>query len=166
MERDKKGADFTQNHSSVRPRPILKYIRRMRADQSIGFQDHSWSESEHERFLAALEAHGGEGDVDHAWAAIATAVGSRNIEEVKLHAHEYFFKLQNGEPCSVRKNGLCPKNEPGGVSVQSGPSPLHHKEEDPRLGPGVGRIKGPVAVGAHRVLAPYSLYATLMQPSI
>ena len=54
-----------------------------------------WSEAEHERFLTALEAHGGEGDVEAAWAAISSAVSTRSVEEVKLHAHEYFFKLQN-----------------------------------------------------------------------
>ena len=54
-----------------------------------------WSEAEHERFLNALEAHGGVGDVEEAWAAISSAVSTRSTEEVKLHAHEYFFKLQN-----------------------------------------------------------------------
>ena len=55
----------------------------------------AWTEHEHEQFLSALEAHGGDGDVDSAWGAIAQAVQTRNVEEVKLHAHEYFFKLQN-----------------------------------------------------------------------
>ena len=62
---------------------------------SYGGSESVWSDAEHELFLSALETHGDKGDVEEAWDAIAREVGTRGVEEVKLHAHEYFFKLQN-----------------------------------------------------------------------
>jgi len=55
-----------------------------------------WSDAEHDAFKRALEAHGGGGaDIETAWNHISAVVGTRSVEEVKLHAHGYFFKLQN-----------------------------------------------------------------------
>eukprot|EP01043_Picozoa_sp_COSAG02_P102619 COSAG02_NODE_38634_length_427_cov_0.621951_1_plen_110_part_10 len=59
---------------------------------SYGSSESLWSDAEHELFLTALEKHGdGDGDVEEAWESIAKEVGTRGVEEVKLHAHEYFF---------------------------------------------------------------------------
>jgi SHAQKYF class myb-like DNA-binding protein len=89
-----------------------KSRRRDGGSSSYGTSESLWSDSEHELFLTALEKHGdGDGDVDEAWESIAKEVGTRGVEEVKLHAHEYFFKLQNertiiaashNEPASAR----------------------------------------------------------------
>jgi SHAQKYF class myb-like DNA-binding protein len=77
---------------------------------SYGSSESVWSDAEHELFLTALETHGDEGDVEEAWDAIAREVGTRGVEEVKLHAHEYFFKLQNERTIIAASH-----NEPAGV---------------------------------------------------
>eukprot|EP01045_Picozoa_sp_COSAG04_P024031 COSAG04_NODE_2946_length_3357_cov_30.464702_2_plen_200_part_00 len=76
--------------------------------------DTAWSDAEHEAFLTALEKHGDDGDVEEAWEAIAKEVGTRSQEEVKLHAHEYFFKLQNERTIIAASNdGAGKQGAPG-----------------------------------------------------
>lgn len=84
-----------------------------------GRSDSLWSDAEHERFLNALEAHGGEGDVEEAWAAIAHRVSTRSIDEVKLHAHEYFFKLQNERTIIAASHHGAAAAHIGGASSDS-----------------------------------------------
>lgn len=53
-----------------------------------------WSNSEHRRFLAALEEHGG-GNTGKEWDLIAEFIGpSRTADDVKEHAFKYFVKLR------------------------------------------------------------------------
>eukprot|EP00500_Bicosoecida_sp_ms1_P014562 CAMPEP_0203817364 /NCGR_PEP_ID=MMETSP0115-20131106/24819_1 /ASSEMBLY_ACC=CAM_ASM_000227 /TAXON_ID=33651 /ORGANISM="Bicosoecid sp, Strain ms1" /LENGTH=202 /DNA_ID=CAMNT_0050726293 /DNA_START=193 /DNA_END=798 /DNA_ORIENTATION=- len=53
-----------------------------------------WSNSEHRRFLEALEVHG-RGSSGMEWELMADHVGpSRTAEEVREHAYKYFLKLQ------------------------------------------------------------------------
>ena len=91
---------------------LEKRSRRSEASaSSYGGSESIWSDTEHELFLTALEKHGdGDGDVEDAWDAIAKEVGTRGVEEVKLHAHEYFFKLQNERTIIAASH-----NEPAGA---------------------------------------------------
>lgn len=96
---------------------LEKRSRRPEASaSSYGGSESIWSDTEHELFLTALEKHGdGDGDVEDAWDAIAKEVGTRGVEEVKLHAHEYFFKLQNERTIIAASH-----NEPAGARGGSG----------------------------------------------
>eukprot|EP00736_Rhodelphis_marinus_P006462 Rmarinus@m.17872 len=55
---------------------------------------HPWSDDEHQRFLQGLEKFGSE-NAEEAWQKIADHVGTRTIDDIKLHANEYFLRLQN-----------------------------------------------------------------------
>merc|ERR1719174_2439181 len=52
-----------------------------------------WTEVEHNLFLEALEKFGN-GNSGMEWKKMAQHVGTRNYNEVKLHAYKYFLKLQ------------------------------------------------------------------------
>jgi SHAQKYF class myb-like DNA-binding protein len=53
----------------------------------------AWSSEEHDRFLEALEKYGN-GNTGDEWALMAKHVGTRAPNEIKLHAHKYFLRLQ------------------------------------------------------------------------
>ncbi|KAG5186237.1 hypothetical protein JKP88DRAFT_195649 [Tribonema minus] len=62
-----------------------------------------FSEEEHAAFLEALETYG-EGNTGMEWQQITDAIGTRIPQEVMLHAHQYFLRLQsmaNGEDGSM-----------------------------------------------------------------
>ena len=52
-----------------------------------------WTDSEHSRFLQALEKFGN-ANTGNEWQEMAKFVGTRTHNEIKLHAHRYFVQLQ------------------------------------------------------------------------
>lgn len=56
-------------------------------------QQRGWGHDEHQRFLEALEKYG-DGNTGNEWHYMAEYVGGRTANEIKLHAHKYFIKLQ------------------------------------------------------------------------
>ena len=54
-----------------------------------------WSAAEHEKFIEALEAHGG-GKTGAEWQRITEHIGTRSIPEVWQHAEKYLVRLQDG----------------------------------------------------------------------
>ena len=52
-----------------------------------------WTEAEHKLFLASLEQFGNN-QTGNEWTQMAQYVGTRTPEDIKLHAHKYFLKLQ------------------------------------------------------------------------
>lgn len=58
------------------------------------FRTPPWSNSEHRRFLVALEKYGG-GTTGAEWQLMADFVGpARTADDLREHAHKYFLKLQ------------------------------------------------------------------------
>ena len=53
----------------------------------------AWTDSEHSRFLEALEKFGN-ANTGNEWQEMAKFVGTRTHNEIKLHAHRYFVQLQ------------------------------------------------------------------------
>ena len=62
-----------------------------------------WTDEEHKRFIEALETYGN-GSTGNEWQMMAGYVGSRSFNEIKLHAHKYFLKLQSvcSQPKTMR----------------------------------------------------------------
>ena len=52
-----------------------------------------WSKAEHHRFQEGLEKYGN-GTAGNEWQELASHVGTRHYNDVKLHAHKYFLRLQ------------------------------------------------------------------------
>jgi len=63
-----------------------------------------WTEEEHNLFLEALEQFGN-GNSGMEWNKMAQHIGTRNYNEVKLHAHKYFLKLQAKKASNNHTNG-------------------------------------------------------------
>jgi len=63
-----------------------------------------WTEEEHNLFLEALEQFGN-GNSGLEWNKMAQHIGTRNYNEVKLHAHKYFLKLQAKKASHNHTNG-------------------------------------------------------------
>ena len=64
----------------------------------------AWTNDEHKRFLEALEQYGN-GTTGSEWQLMADYVGSRSYNEIKLHAHKYFLKLQSATANKTSKSG-------------------------------------------------------------
>jgi SHAQKYF class myb-like DNA-binding protein len=64
----------------------------------------AWTNDEHKRFLEALEQYGN-GTTGSEWQLMAEYVGSRSYNEIKLHAHKYFLKLQSATAKKTPKAG-------------------------------------------------------------
>jgi len=67
-----------------------------------------WTEEEHNLFLEALEQFGN-GNSGMEWNKMAQHIGTRNYNEVKLHAHKYFLKLQAKKASNNQTNGTVPQ---------------------------------------------------------
>ena len=65
-----------------------------------------WSVEEHGRFLEALEKYG-DGNTGSEWQYMAKYVGQRTPNEIQLHAHKYFIKLQAATQRKKRSGGMA-----------------------------------------------------------
>ena len=77
----------------------------------------AWSSDEHSRFLEALEKFGN-GNTGEEWQLMAKHVGTRTHNEIKLHAHKYFLRLQLA-PSAVSGGGASSNAGGAGSSVAS-----------------------------------------------
>lgn len=90
-----------------------------------------WRRDEHGRFMQALELYGSRKTGDE-WKQITAFVGSRTIDEVRLHGRQYLKRLVQQVPASAEAScNLMKASSQDGVSRQKFQSP---KTFDPRGG--------------------------------
>ena len=77
----------------------------------------AWTDSEHARFLEALEKFGN-ANTGNEWQEMAKFVGTRTHNEIKLHAHRYFVQLQAAQAQSDA-NRSADSTSTGGASSSS-----------------------------------------------
>lgn len=78
-----------------------------------------WTNEEHYRFLEALEAFG-HGTTGMEWNHIVKHVQTRTFNEIKLHAHKYFIKLQQATQAS--SSPVNPLKEDPDIMLPNGES--------------------------------------------
>ncbi|GMF65453.1 unnamed protein product [Phytophthora lilii] len=101
-----------------------------------------WRREEHGRFMQALEIYGSRGTGDE-WKHITAYVGSRTIEEVRLHGRQYLQRLVQQLPPSPEAaaasrylSSAGNQNDPNRQNYQVPTAVEHQKPRGKRVGAG------------------------------